>query len=47
MCSIKPDNVLLSRDGIYKIGDLGQATFVAEWDEHEGDARYLCRDLLE
>ena len=46
-CDIKPDNVLISSDGLYKLGDLGQATFTAKWDEHEGDARYLALDLLE
>ena len=23
-CDLKPDNILVSRDGAYKIGDLGQ-----------------------
>ena len=48
-CDIKPDNVLIASvrgQLVYKVGDLGQATFVTQWDEHEGDARYLSRDLL-
>jgi serine/threonine protein kinase len=46
-CDIKPDNVLIDARGLYKIGDLGQATALATWNEHEGDPRYLSRDLLE
>jgi len=46
-CDIKPDNILISLDGTYKIGDLGQSTTLKAWDEHEGDACYLSRDLLE
>ena len=46
-CDVKPDNVLMDGSGRYKIGDLGQATALASWDEHEGDARYLSLDLLE
>lgn len=33
--------------GAYKIGDLGLATATATWDEQEGDACYLSRDLLD
>ena len=46
-CDLKPENILVSSDGAFKIGDLGQATYLQAWDEHEGDARYLSRDLLE
>ena len=46
-CDLKPDNILVSRDGAYKIGDLGQSTTLKAWDEQEGDACYLSRDLLE
>jgi tRNA A-37 threonylcarbamoyl transferase component Bud32 len=46
-CDIKPDNILVGRDGAYKIGDLGQSIACKAWDEQEGDACYLSRDLLE
>jgi tRNA A-37 threonylcarbamoyl transferase component Bud32 len=46
-CDIKPDNILISSDGVFKIGDLGQAAALKSWNEQEGDARYLSRDLLE
>eukprot|EP00965_Chrysotila_dentata_P214876 6188434-Pleurochrysis_carterae.AAC.3 len=35
------------RDGSFKIGDLGQAIAIKAWDDQEGDACYLSRDLLE
>ena len=42
-CDVKPDNILLARacgKVVYKLGDLGQATFVSNWDDaNEGDAR--------
>jgi len=46
-CDLKPDNILISRDAVFKIGDLGHATVLKKWDEQEGDAKYLSRDLLE
>ena len=46
-CDIKPDNILLSSDGVFKIVDLGQAAALKAWNEQEGDAKYLSRDLLE
>lgn len=47
-CDLKPDNILISSDGAFKIGDLGLATTVDKWrDGMEGDAVYLSRDLLE
>ena len=46
-CDVKPDNILIDGGGGYKLGDLGQATFIANWNEHEGDAKYLAKDLLE
>jgi len=46
-CDVKPDNILISSDGVFKIGDLGQAAALKSWNEQEGDARYLSRDLLE
>jgi len=54
---IKPENLFLTEDGIYKIGDLGLTTFSEESDVQErslssgdlseGDSRYLCREMLE
>eukprot|EP00316_Scyphosphaera_apsteinii_P004654 CAMPEP_0119333296 /NCGR_PEP_ID=MMETSP1333-20130426/84819_1 /TAXON_ID=418940 /ORGANISM="Scyphosphaera apsteinii, Strain RCC1455" /LENGTH=515 /DNA_ID=CAMNT_0007343333 /DNA_START=18 /DNA_END=1565 /DNA_ORIENTATION=+ len=46
-CDLKPDNILISTGGLYKIGDLGHAIALKAWDEQEGDACYLSRDLLE
>ena len=40
-CDIKPENILISADGAFKIGDLGLATLRDKWDEQEGDSRYL------
>lgn len=46
-CDLKPDNILISADGAFKIGDLGLATTIDQWREGmEGDAVYLSRDLL-
>jgi len=54
---IKPENLFLSADGCYKIGDLGLTTFsevsditertFCSGDLSEGDSRYLCKDILE
>jgi len=54
---IKPENLFLSKNGTYKIGDLGLTTFnefadvqertFSSGDLSEGDSRYLCREMLE
>jgi len=47
---IKPENILRSQQGTFKIGDLGMARLltqiVEEHDFPEGDCRYLARELL-
>jgi wee1-like protein kinase len=46
---IKPDNILVGRDGRYKIADLGLAVaaFASARDEIiEGDCRYLAKEVL-
>ena len=47
---IKPENILESFSGKFKIGDLGMARIhtkiVEEHDIPEGDCRYLAKELL-
>jgi serine/threonine protein kinase len=47
---IKPENILESFSGKFKIGDLGmarlQTKIAEEHDIPEGDCRYLARELL-
>ena len=47
---IKPENIMLSFSGKFKIGDLGMARIltkiVEEQDIPEGDCRYLAKELL-
>lgn len=47
---IKPENILQSQKGTFKIGDLGMArlltTIIEEHDIPEGDCRYLAKELL-
>ncbi|EME32525.1 wee1-like protein kinase [Galdieria sulphuraria] len=53
---IKPENIYLTHDGLYKIGDLGLVTCVPDEkqecsnigkDVFEGDSRYLSLELLQ
>ena len=45
---IKPANLLISHDGIVKIGDFGMAAEVGQGEDgREGDTRYLAPELLE
>lgn len=43
---IKPDNIFISADGTYKIGDFGIAITNAYEDWEEGDGAYLAPELL-
>jgi len=47
---IKPGNILLGKNGNYKLGDLGMARFLTKITEEknipEGDCRYLASELL-
>jgi serine/threonine protein kinase len=49
---IKPDNILIGRGMlsggglVYKLGDFGQAATLGTWDGHEGDAKYISKELL-
>ena len=47
---IKPENILESFSGKFKLGDLGMSRLmsqvVEEHDIPEGDARYLAKELL-
>lgn len=48
---IKPENLYLTEEGIYKIGDLGLVSLAEEQngmgDLSEGDPRYLAKEVLE
>ncbi|CEO97378.1 unnamed protein product (mitochondrion) [Plasmodiophora brassicae] len=49
---IKPDNILVTRDGTLKIGDFGQchianSSLASDQDVHEGDSRYVAPELLQ
>ncbi|KAG8460842.1 hypothetical protein KFE25_010897 [Diacronema lutheri] len=44
---VKPENILVTRDGMLKIGDLGLCVSAGEWEEQEGDAVYIAPELLQ
>lgn len=48
---IKPENILESFSGKFKLGDLGmarlQTKIIEEHDIPEGDCRYLAKELLD
>lgn len=45
---VKPENLLLSAEGVYKLGDFGLTARAVGSDgtDTEGDGRYLCKRLL-
>lgn len=47
---IKPGNILLGKNNMYKLADLGMARFLTKitYDTNipEGDCRYLAKELL-
>ncbi len=48
---IKPENIMQSFQGKFKLGDLGMARLLTKIDEEhdipEGDCRYLAKELLD
>jgi membrane-associated tyrosine/threonine-specific cdc2-inhibitory kinase len=44
---VKPDNVFLTRDGTYKIGDFGVAHVAGSgWEVQDGDGDYVAPEIL-
>ncbi|KAL4199632.1 hypothetical protein AMTRI_Chr03g145860 [Amborella trichopoda] len=43
---IKPENILLDKQGVLKIGDFSLAVTRGQWDWQEGDGGYLAPELL-
>jgi serine/threonine protein kinase len=47
---IKPGNILLGKNNMYKLADLGMARFLTKITDDtnipEGDSRYLAKELL-
>ena len=47
---LKPENIFSHATGpdssTLKIGDFGIAVRKAQWDDHEGDGRYMAPELL-
>lgn len=49
---VKPENILIAKGGVYKLADFGLCAKIEQKDSNipkveEGDARYLCRELIE
>jgi serine/threonine protein kinase len=43
---LKPDNIFLNNESGIKIGDFGLCVHAEDWDEQEGDKRYLAPEVL-
>ena len=44
---VKPDNVFIARDGVYKIGDFGVAWVAGQgWEVQDGDGGYVAPETL-
>jgi len=43
---LKPDNIFLDNESGIKIGDFGLCIPANQWDEQEGDKRYLAPEVL-
>jgi membrane-associated tyrosine/threonine-specific cdc2-inhibitory kinase len=44
---IKPDNIFISNQGFYKLGDFGLSQFISsDGNKGEGDSRYLAPEVL-
>ena len=44
---VKPDNVFVARDGVYKIGDFGVAWVAGRgWEVQDGDGGYVAPEML-
>ena len=44
---VKPDNVFIARDGVYKIGDFGVAWVAGKgWEVQDGDGGYVAPETL-
>lgn len=49
---VKPENILIAKGGVYKLADFGLCAKIEQKESsvpkvEEGDARYLCRELIE
>ena len=44
---IKPPNIFISRDGVFKLGDFGMSSEMGQLEDgQEGDNRYMAKELL-
>lgn len=43
---VKPDNIFIDANGIFKVGDLGTAVLRKNWEAEAGDGAYMAAELL-